>query len=76
MKNLTSIITQHCCFYITMLLLPVFSVGQTTSKKELEAIRLKEVIRFEGITLNGDRVFGIYPTRKKAMAVVNIEREF
>ena len=70
MKSLTSIITQHYCFYITLLLLPVFSVGQHASKKELKAIRLKEVIRFEVITLSGDRVFLIYPTRKKAMAVV------
>jgi hypothetical protein len=53
-----------------LLMVSIYTFGQTITQKKLEAFTLKEVIRFEGITLNGDRVFGIYPTRKKAMEVV------
>ena len=70
MKNLKPIIYPHFCFCITMLLTPVLSIGQQASKKELKAITLQEVIRFEGITLGGDRIFGIYPSREKAMKIV------
>ncbi len=53
-----------------LLLLSLYTVGQAKTKKELKAISLKEVIRFEGITLGGDRIFGIYPSREKAMKVI------
>ena len=54
---------------LPFLLLQISCFGQSP-EKNLEALFLKEVIRFEGITYAGDRVFGIYPDRETANQVV------
>jgi hypothetical protein len=45
------------------------AIGQS-SKKNLEAVTLTEVIRFEGITYSGDRIFGITTARERASHII------
>ncbi len=47
----------------------ISAFGQS-SQKQIEAVTLEEVIRFEGITYNGNRIFGIYATREQANKVI------
>lgn len=56
-----------CLFAI---ILSAYSQLTPSTLVKLESKTKIEVIRFEGITLAGDRVFGVYPTREAAVEVL------